>query len=259
MGDQSGLAWGYYDTAWILHWKGNLAAAVDTARAALTHAQQAGERRVDVFIRCCLCAVHAALGDDNAAGDQGRAAIVLADGLGDPVARAGAGHALAYLHIQREEWQRASELFEEVDARLVDSDNKFTRLFCGAHAAETLWGLRQFESAMRGGDAALALARTAGSTPYEGLAQRVRGQVLTSLERWDEAGTALDAAAAILKPLGARMELGRVFYHRAVLHWLKGNAQAVREDAQRAIAAFADTGAPRDRSRAERLLDKPPH
>src|SRR6516162_8136937 len=123
MGDQSGLAWAYYDTAWVLHWKGSLAAALDAAQSALTSAQQAGERRVEVFIRCCLCALHAALGDDKTAGGQGRAAIVLADDLGDPIARAGGGHALAYLHIQQEDWDRASELFEEIDGLLADSDN----------------------------------------------------------------------------------------------------------------------------------------
>jgi len=257
MGDQSGLAWAYYDTAWILHWKGSLAAALDAAQSALTSAQQAGERRVEVFIKSCLCALHAALGDDKAAGGQGRAAIVLADDLGDPIARAGGGHALAYLHIQQEDWDRASELFEEIDGLLADSDNKFTRLFCGAHTAEALWGSRRFEAALRSSDTALALARAAGSKPYEGLAQRVRGQVLASLERWDEAGAAFDAAAAILEALGARVELGRALYHRAVLHRLNGNGQAMREDAQRALTIFADAGAHRDYSRAERLVEKP--
>src|SRR5262249_6150087 len=157
--------------------------------------------------------------------DQGRAAIAMADSLGDPIARAAGGHALAYLHIQREEWQRASELFEQIDGLLADSDNKFARLFCGAHAAEALWGLGRFDAAWRGAAAALALARAAGSAPYEGLAQRVRGQALTSLERWDEAAAALDSATATLEALGARIELGRAIYHRAVLDSLNGNAR----------------------------------
>jgi len=148
-------------------------------------------------------------------------------------------------------------LFQQIDGLLADSDNKFARLFCGAHAAEALWGLGRFEAALRGADAILTLARAAGSTPYEGLAQRVRGQALASLERWDEAGAALDAAAATLEALGARIELGRAIYHRAVLDSLNGDAQATREKAQRALTIFAGSGAHRDYARAERLVEKP--
>jgi class 3 adenylate cyclase/tetratricopeptide (TPR) repeat protein len=251
MGDQAGLAWAHYNAAAAHHWKGSLAIALDAAHTALTYAEQTGERRVHSLIRSSLCVLHADLGDDEAAEEQGRAAIVLADELGDRVVGAYGRQALAYLHIRQEKWERAAGLFAEIDALLANSDYKLARLIYAAHAADALWGLGRLEDAMRGGDAALELARAAGARPFEGVAQRVRGQVLASLGRWDDAGSALDESIAILEGLGARVEVGRTFYRRAVFYQLTGREEATREDLQRALTIFAETGARGDYSRAK--------
>ena len=102
--------------------------------------------------------------------------------------------------------------------------------------------------------AALELAREVGSRHYEGVARRVQGQILASLQRWEEAARAFDDAVAMLEANGSRLELGRALLHRGLMHRAHGGEGNARMDLTRARAIFEVAGARRDRERVDRAL-----
>jgi hypothetical protein len=65
-----------------------------------------------------------------------------------------------------------------------------------------------------------------------------------------EALAAFDESIATLDQLGSHLELGRSLYHRGLLRRSMGQAEAGRDDLQRALELFEACGAVRDRERA---------
>ena len=72
--------------------------------------------------------------------------------------------------------------------------------------------------------------------------------------QWEAAQEALDAAIAIFKELGSRLELGRAFYHRGIMRAARGGTADGRADVERALGIFAEIGAGPDHARAEQFL-----
>ncbi len=254
IGAEHRMAWAHSDKAAALSGKGDLAEALASARAGLALAEATGERRLSIIVLGYMSRIETDLDEAESAQTHALAAFEMAEALGERVSQVLTRDMRAYVHMQREEWEQAAELFDQWAALLTESDNRFTRLYGGHHAAEVAARAGRSEEALSMIDAALELAREVGSRHYEGVARRVHGQILASLRRWEEATQAFDNAVAMLEANGSRLELGRALFHRGLMHQARAEADAARLDLTRAHAILASTGARRDRDRVERAL-----
>ncbi|MBI3456775.1 MAG: AAA family ATPase [Candidatus Rokubacteria bacterium] len=254
IGAEHRVAWAEHDRAFALHGKGELPAAAAAARMGLSIAEATGEPRVAVLLRSLLSRIETDLGEEEAAQAHARDAVAGAGALGDRALRCWSRHALAYFHLRREEWEPAAGLVAEWTELLAGTDHRLSRLTGGADCAEVVWGQGRLDAAEEMILTSVELAREAGSRHYEAVARRVHGQILVSRDRWDEAVRAFDDAVALLDVLGSRLELGRALYQRGLVHERRGEAERARADHGRAHAMFRETGAPRDRERAEQAL-----
>ena len=254
IGSESRLAWVEYSRAHALHGKGELAAAAESARTGLVLAERSGEKRIAVVLRWMLARIETDLGSDGPAQEYAKAAVAGADALGQPLLHAMSRQAPAYFHLQRGEWHPAAALFDEIRDLLAQSDNRLVHINSRAQAAEVALGQGRLDDAAKMVVEALELAREAGSRRYEALALRVQGQILAAREPGETASRAFDDAIAALEDLGSRLELGRALYHRGLLRRTLGQRDAAQADLVRARAIFAETGALRDRERAEMAL-----
>ncbi len=125
---------------------------------------------------------------------------------------------LAYLHLQRQEWQQAVALLDEAITILSETDNHCEYLwFLGAYRAEVYLGLGRLTDALECITEYLALARQSESRYFEGLALRVQAHILAAGHHHAAAIDAADQAIAALEATDTRLELGRVFYQRALM------------------------------------------
>jgi class 3 adenylate cyclase/tetratricopeptide (TPR) repeat protein len=254
IGAQHSLAWAEYNRAKAFYGKGDLAAAAAAATAGLTLAGAIGDRRLGVLARAMLSQIRTDLGEDEAARTDAEVAVAGAEEFRDRYIRCCSRHALAYFHLQREEWEPAAELFDQSAQLLEGTDHRKARLSSGADAAEVALGQGRVDQAEKMIAKSVELARDARSRHYEAVALRVRGQILSSQNLWDGAAHAFDEAIDILEQQGSRHGLGRALYHRGIMRQTQGEMKSARRDLARACAIFVDIGASRDRERAERGL-----
>jgi ATP/maltotriose-dependent transcriptional regulator MalT len=253
IGAEHRLAWSHMTRAFALYGKGDVAGAAAVARAALALTEATGELRVHAFLLGVLSCAEADIRDDNNADAHSRAALEIAEAQGI-VAQAFSRQSRAYVHMQWEEWKQAADLIDQWEALLGETDNRLLRLWARHNAAEVVVRQGRTNEALSMIGNALAAAREVRSQHYEGVAQRVQGQILASLQRWDEAARAFDDAAALLEANGSRLELGRAWFHRALMRQARGDGDGARADLTRAGAIFERTGARREQERVERTL-----
>ncbi len=258
IGSEHNLTWVEYDRAVAIHGKGDLPTAAAAARAGLVLAEKSGEKRIAALLIARLAEVETDLGSDVPAQSHAEAGVATADAIGDRVTHAGTRYAAAYYHLQRGEWHLAAVHFDQIRELLAGCDNRFALIISGAGAAEAAWGAGRFDEAAKLAVEALELARRAGSRHYEALALRVQGQILASQDSAEAASQVFDQAIAILAEMGSRLELGRALYQRGLLRRRLGAANEAQVDLVRARAIFDESGARRDRERAESVLSSPP-
>jgi DNA-binding SARP family transcriptional activator len=253
--DLVGLAWIAFDRAWSLHGQGLLSEAHDAAREAMARGEELGELRLVAWATSMLVLIQTDLQLDALALATAERIVARADELGQPALRSNSRRSLAYLHVQREEWQQAAALFDQAVAILAETDNRCEHLWLlGAYRAEAYLGLGRLNEAMNCITEYLELARQSESLYFEGLALRVQAQILAAYHQDSGAIDALNQAIAALEATDTRLELGRAFYQRALMASQPDHAQAIHQDVQRARELFAACGALRDLELAEALL-----
>jgi class 3 adenylate cyclase/tetratricopeptide (TPR) repeat protein len=257
IGAQHRLAWSHCNRARALYGRGDLARALDAARIALALTEETGDRRLAAAVRVLMSQIETDFAEDEAAQADAQAAVAGADELGDHLWRCLSRYALAYFHAQREEWAAAADVVNQCATLLENTELHRIPLVGGAMAAYVAWRQGQTAEAMTMIGASVELARAAKSRHYEGVACRVRGEMLSEQGLWEEAARTLDEAVGILDELGSRLELGRALYARGGMRDAQGNVGGARADVTRAHAIFAETGARRDLDRAALYLSGP--
>jgi tetratricopeptide (TPR) repeat protein len=254
IGSMARAAWSGFCRCSGLYGKGELNAAKDAALAALELADQIGEERLATWIGPNAALIAADLGDDEAALQHAKRAWERAQRLQQLVLSAGALHSLGYAAMHRGDLDEALHAYTQYVQLLRDTENGVARNFIMASAAEAHLRAGKVDEAMKLAQQALEVAEFAKAPHYRALAQRVLGQVYAARQQYDDAALAFGEAIAGFENTGSRLELGRALYHRASLQTGRGDPTGARADAARARDLFAETGATRDRERAEALL-----
>ncbi len=254
IGSLARAAWSGFCHATGLYGKGDLGGAKTAALAALELAEQIGEERLATWIGTNAAAIAADLGDDEAARQHANRTFERAQHLQQLVLSSGALHALGYSSMQRGDLQGALEAYAQYVRLVRDTENGVARNFIMASAADAHLRAGKVDEAESLANKALEVAEFAKAPHYLALARRVLGQIHAARQRYDDAALAFCEAIAGFEKTGSRLELGRALCCRASLRIDRGDAAGARADAARARDLFAETGAARDRERAEGLL-----
>src|SRR5262249_25512740 len=151
--------------------------------------------------------------------------------------------ALAELYRQREEWERATELYEQCAGMLVGTENQLVQMELGAPMAEAYYAQgRLMEAAQLIADT-LALTQASGARHYEAIAWRVQGQIFTAQGMHDDALRAFQQAITLCEALDSRLELASALYQRAALYRTHHHLEAAHVDWTRACALCEQMGA----------------
>ncbi len=247
IGSQSRVAWAESSRAHAYHGLGDLLEALAAAQAALILAEQIGDSRLAVLARTKRAEIETDLGDDKAAQAGVELALALADESGQRQMYIWAYSALAYLYLEREEWQRVLELCSEWEARLG------SRLLEGLALAYAALG--QLDDLAQLAEVKPVLLREEQSLRYRAGSWHVLGQVRAAQGAWDEAARLFDQAIAAFEELGSRIDWGRALCHRGALRRSMGDVGAARADFIHALTIFEECGAKRDADKARRALD----
>jgi tetratricopeptide (TPR) repeat protein len=248
------FVWPEMVRAQALYGRGGLQLAHATAQAALSLAEQIGEGRVAVLIGSLLTQIETDLGHDDAARANGELWIKRSDELGQVFMQCVGRHGLAYLHAQHEDWEPAAALYEQCAALYTPTDSRVAPLWLGPYPALAHLGLGRVAEAAQLVTDFLTLAREAEAPHPIGCALRVQGQIYSAQGLMAKAAAAFEESIATLDELGSRLELGRACFQRGVFRRSTGDAEAGRDDLQRALELFEACGAARDRARADSSL-----
>ncbi|MFN8472861.1 MAG: AAA family ATPase [Anaerolineae bacterium] len=256
LGSERVLAWGFFTEAEIQHALGNLVAAHSEARDAHDRVRQIDDLRGVTHFGYLRAMIETDLGLDESASTHIEKALAAASTADHIYPYCLARWAAAYFHVQLEEWAAAADILDEAVTQVAPTDHRQGPLQFGPTHAEAYLGLGRVAEAVRFNDEHLALAREAGARHFEALALRVQGQIRAAQGLPDEAEASFAAAIEMLEANGARLELGRAFYHRARLRHDLGRDDDARADVTRARDLFDQCGAPRDLRRAEQVLEQ---
>jgi tetratricopeptide (TPR) repeat protein len=250
IGYYHGIAWAEHARAWAYHGQGNLAMAMESIQVAMSIAEKIGEERLVISARAMLAVIETDFGYDETAHTDAARSLAHGDALGELLIRCMSRRAAAYRHLQREEWQAATEQYEQCAAMLAGTEERAVPLVIWPNQAEAYLGQGRGDEAAHLITEHLTLAREAKSRHYEAVARRVQGQIFAAQNMWDEAARAFDEAITTLDETGSHLELSRAFYQRGVMRHAQGDVDAARADWTRALELFEVCGMKRDVERA---------
>jgi DNA-binding CsgD family transcriptional regulator len=187
--------------------------------------------------------LESALGAEEAVYALGEPAVQAADELQDVTSRCWSRLALAELYMQREEWTRATELYEQCTALVAGTENRLVQMELGAPMAEACCAQERQADAARIIAENLALAQASGARHYQAVAWRVQGQICVAQGMANDAERAFVQAIAICEALGSRLELAHALYQRGRLRREQADLEAAKADWTRACTLCEQMGA----------------
>lgn len=227
----------------VAYYQGDLAAALELARDCVASATELDERRAVLHTNKLLILVETALGHEEAACRLGEQAVRDVDQVVGVGIRCWVRLALAGLYMQREEYPRATALYEQCANMLAGAENRVLQMELGAPMAEAYGAQGQLSKATSTIAETLELTRASGARHYEAVAWRVHGQILAAQGLHEDAARAFDQALALCEELGSQLELAHVLYQRGLLYQALGGADIARADWARACALAEQMGA----------------
>ena len=237
-----------------LYGRGELPLALETSQAGLALAERIADERVAVLLGSVLASIETDLGLDEAARADAELWLKRSDELRQIVMQCLGRQVLAYYHFQHGEWAQAVALYDQCAALYGPTDNRLAHLVLGPYPALARLRLGRVDEAAQWIADYLTLAREAEAPHYVGCALWAQGQIMVTQGLTAQAVAAFDGSVATLDELGSRLELGRALYQRGLLRRTLGEAEAARNDSQRALELFEACGAVRDREHAAQSL-----
>ena len=254
IGSLARIAWSGFCSATGHYGKGELEAARTTALATLELCEQIGEGRLASWVDNAVAITLSDLGDEATAREHATRAIERAQQLDQLVLTAGAQHALGYVAMQHGDLDKALDAYTQYVQLVKDTENGVARNLIMSSAAEAHLRAGKLNEAESLANKAREVAEFARAPHYLALALRVLGQIHAARQRYDDAALVFGEAVTGFEKTGSRLELGRALCCRASFRIDRGDPAGARADAERARDLFAETGAARERERAEGLL-----
>lgn len=255
IGSAGRIAWSSWSAGYALYGKGELRDAVAELDKAVDLAITIGENRLEALCYSTLSLAHADLGievalDYVARAIEGGSKMVELFQLGN------AHHVGGYVNLQLGHLQAALEAFEASRDLLEGTESRDVALYRLPYHAETLLYLNDYDAAAILLSASLELSQEVGAPHYEAVTHRVYGLLHLEQGNIKAAIDALDRASAIAEMIGSQVELGRIYFSRALIGRRSNELETARLYASKAEAIFTSCDAGRDLTKTLTLLDQ---
>jgi predicted ATPase/Tfp pilus assembly protein PilF len=217
---------------------GDLARGEDQLRRALAIEEERGDLTALATVHYYLGSLHQSRGDAESASESLQRALATALVAGDPAAEMRALMGLAWGHFEAGRRANARSQFDRALAIARRLEQPRSERICMGYL-----GLLEFEAGdLTAADArlrqAIRASGRAGDVQLEGIFEGVRGGVLSSLDRLDEACEAFSVAADLLS--GNSFYAAAIAIHRGHLDLAEARAATASGDLARATDCVAD-------------------
>jgi tetratricopeptide (TPR) repeat protein len=163
--------------------------------------------------------------------------------------------ALIYLNVKHKDWEEALKLCNEGKELYLPTENVFAQSEIQIITPLVLLGSGQLTEANAAVEEVLELVTKHQKYHYQGIALRMKGQILTAQGEIDEAADKFHQAIEILSGLGSQLELGRVYFYRGQLLKTQDNMEQSKEDFKKAMHIFEECSAIHDLKLAQDSLE----
>jgi len=236
------LAWNHLGQSFAKLFLGELDEAEATAEKGIELADRMGDKRLAIFLGRVQAQTLADAGRLEEAASIADGWIERADALGLKAGQLVNHQARAYVALIANDHELSLVYTGEAEEFLKDTDESVLPIWMSPIICQSLIATGKLDEADQRLRTLLGATRKAGMSHWEGMALRVRGQLLHARGEEDAARADLDAAIAIFEDLGSRIELGRTLVLRASLN----DGDAAEHDRQKARDLFEACGAAGD-------------
>ena len=254
IGSTARIAWGQWCEGYAYYGLGRLRQAADILTQALDIALNIGEKRLVVLTETALALVHNDLGDDVAALEYWTRAWEGIQHMNEPYGRGFVLHASGYIHLQEGNLAQAAAAYRQMSDAVTGTEIRDVFLYIQTYFGEVLLRMGQEVEGVGNREESLQLAKEATAPITEAVTRRVLGRLLTAQGDFTGAAAAFERAITLSTEIGSQLTLGRVYYHRAVMHELQARIDLARQDGTQAQTIFAECDAARDLDQANALL-----
>ncbi len=236
-GDRREVALGLNDLGIAAYYRGDLPRALRFEEEALAMRVEMGDRVGEAIVLNNLALTTGAIGDLTASRDMFSRTLEIAEAVGDAEGVAASIQGLGAMTSRLGAIEQARTLLEDAAQRYEDLGDPQGTSQCLEELGWSALASNRASEALGLADRAMQLARDGGFSPEEANGRRLRGRVLASLGRHDEAVEELRRAAT------DQAALGNEPYAVSARAWLAVALQALGDAAEaHSIAAESLTG-----------------
>jgi len=163
--------------------------------------------------------------------------------LGQVILESWSINALAYVSKDELEGQCILDLCKKLGEAIDKTDNVVSRVYLGEAFIGGLLELGYVEEAQKEITEYIQLVDRAGMMNFQGVARRLRGQILAAEGNGQAAEEAYQNAAARFDELGSLIDLVRTLVYLGRLYIDGGNKTQAQPVVQRALGIFEECGA----------------
>ena len=254
IGDLSRMVWAKYSLMVAYYFQGHLLQALETGQEIQVIIENISENRLMIWLYGQICWFHTDLCNDEAAISYASMATEQAKQLNQVVLISHALAAQAYYYLAVGQWERVVDLFEQAEALYRPTESRLAPLFIVPLAAQAYLALDQAQRAGQILDEYLQSTEQIQSGHWNAIGLRVYGQVQASQGLLEAAVQTIDRAIDKLARLETRLELGRAYYHKALIHRKQGQSVPAKKVASQARSIFEACQTRRDLDLVDNLL-----
>ncbi len=249
------IGWSKFCQTEALFGLGRLNEALEVGLSSLDLAEQIGEHRLATLLLPMLSLIQSALDADEAAEFYAQEGIKQADKLNQVMLQCMNRNAFIDLLIKRKDWDNALQVCEEGRQLYLPTENLLGQSYIQIITPLVLLGSGQLAEAKTAVEEVLKLVIDRQVYHYQGVALRIKGQILTAQGNLDEAATVYQEAIDILVGLESKLELGRAYYHRSSMLLINQHNESAQIDLENASQLFKECGAKYDFRLTQQLLE----
>jgi len=255
IGSAARQAWSWWAAGYALSGMGKLNEALAELGRATELAITIGENRLEALCYSVLSLSHTDLGSDAALGYVARA-IELSSKMVELFQLGNAYQVKGYANLHLGHPEEALKAFESSQEILAGTESRDVAMYRLPYHAEALLQLAAYDAADKLLSASLELSQEVGAPHYEAVTHRVFG--LLHLQRGDlrQAIDAFERALKLAEKIGSQVEIGRIYYSKALANQANNELEKARSDAVEAQTIFNHCNAARELAKTNSLLEQ---
>ncbi|HVN55792.1 MAG TPA: AAA family ATPase [Anaerolineaceae bacterium] len=255
-GAKDRVAWGLYSRGYAEQINGDMEASERDSRSSRILALEIEDTRLAIMAGIIQMQDLSNMGREEEANELAQETLKITNELQHPTLHAQTHHGIAYLHVNRDDYQQALDHLLQAEDHILPTENAWMPMNYRPLLVHVLIELDRIAEAEKMIPPMLAASRQAGSRYCEGQGLRAQSELFARLGRWENVFEAIDRSIHLLRDQEDRLELGHSYQQRGLFHQAQGDVQSARDSWQRAAVLFSACGAVALEKKVHRLLDQ---